>query len=106
LRPHPTFSAFEFSHSLVNITQWLTAKASSGGPHDTATGRLRRRREKSSIEELIRLNVGRHQPLWRIRFMMAALYRSIRAGFLRRGAGTQAASLTDCSRFNCAAVTR
>jgi hypothetical protein len=25
LRPHSAFSAFEFSHSLVNITQWLTA---------------------------------------------------------------------------------
>jgi hypothetical protein len=27
LRPHSAFSAFEFSHSLVNITQWLTARA-------------------------------------------------------------------------------
>jgi hypothetical protein len=25
LRPHPTFSAFELSHSLVNSTLWLTA---------------------------------------------------------------------------------
>src|SRR5450759_2764692 len=28
LRRHPAFSPFEFSHSLVNITQWLTAGAS------------------------------------------------------------------------------
>jgi hypothetical protein len=27
LHPHPKFSDFEFSHSLVNTTQWLTGSA-------------------------------------------------------------------------------
>jgi hypothetical protein len=30
LRPYATFSAFELSHSLVNMTQWLTAMVASG----------------------------------------------------------------------------
>jgi hypothetical protein len=37
LRPHPAFSDFEFSHSLVNTTRWLTAEAAWARPGNWLT---------------------------------------------------------------------